>query len=155
MPNLLMQGREVRLPAELTFGRGITRPEDEVVTYGQYVAKLREKMQHAHDLAREHLGKAAQRQKEVYDSRCSFQVYKSGDLVWWETQHAQLDVAPKLRNPYDGPFLVLRRLNDLTYVLQLDKHGTQRVVHCNKLRPYQGKASLSWARSALKKNQSL
>ena len=150
-PNLMMLGREVRLPAEVTFKRGACDPRDEVVTYGQYVTKLRERMEHAHEVARHHLASSTKRQKEYYDSRCFFHTYKPGDLIWWETHHGQLEITPKLRNPYEGPYLILKKLNDLNYVIQLDQKGTQRVVHCNKLLPYRGPVTLPWARNALKK----
>ena len=68
-PNLLMMGREVRLPAELVFGSMESYQNQEVTSYGEYVDTLRERMQHAHDVARKHLDHAAQRCRDIYNTR--------------------------------------------------------------------------------------
>ena len=58
-PNLLMLGREVRLPAEVMFGS--VDSEFDLKSYGEYVDGLRKRMQQAHDVARKNLEAAAQR----------------------------------------------------------------------------------------------
>ena len=60
-PNLLMLGREVRLPAELMYGSQCNE-NWETQSYGQYVDHLRNKMQHAHEVVRKHLASSAKRQ---------------------------------------------------------------------------------------------
>ena len=150
-PNLLMLGREVRLPAEVMFGSGTTHIGEEITSYGQYVSQLRDKMHHAHIVAREHLQKAAVRQKQSYDAKQNLQKYTVGELVWYLTGIKQLKIAPKLRNPYDGPFLVVEKLSDLDYRIQLDAKGTRKVVHHNKLKSYNGNIRLKWATNAIQK----
>ena len=150
-PNLLMLGREVRLPAEIMFGIPGTEIEGAVNTYGEYVEKLRDKMQKAHDVAREHIGSAAKRQKETYDVKRALHTYKVGDYIWFYTDVGQLGMAPKLRSPYEGPYLVIKKINDLNYMIQLDGKGRKKVVHHNRLKPYLGNARLRWAKSAIKK----
>ena len=149
-PNLMMLGREVRLPAELVFGRTPVS-DGEPQSYGEYVSMLRKRLEHAHDVARTHLEAATKRQKQYYDAGRTFHQFAEGDMVWYATESRQLQIAPKLRNPFDGPFLILKKYNDLNYRLQLDARGTQRVVHYNKLKPYKGTARLLWAKSALKR----
>ena len=67
--NLLMMGREVRLPAELVFGSLGTYHNQEIASYGDYVDSLRGMMQHAHDVARKHLDSASKRSREIYNNR--------------------------------------------------------------------------------------
>ena len=68
-PNLLMLGREVRLPAEVMFGSGTNQIEEQITTYGDYVERLKSHMQRAHDVARKNLAnKTAVSQKEAYDA---------------------------------------------------------------------------------------
>lgn len=148
-PNLLMLGREVRLPVELMFGSCDT--SEEISSYGEIVSALRDKMQLAHEVARKNLVAANKRQKEYYDARATFHKFNVGDLVWYASELSQLHLAPKLRNPYNGPFLIVRKLNDLNYRIQFNKKGTTRVVHYNKLKPYNGDKKLKWSKSALKK----
>ena len=150
-PNLLMLGREVRLPAEVMFGSCTLSDREPVASYGEYVELLCSRMQHAHDVARQHLQVAASRQKYTYDAKLMFHQYQVGDLVWYFSEAGQLRLAPKLRSPYEGPFLVVGKLNDLDYIVQFNSKGTKRVIHHNRLKPYLGTEKLKWARAALAK----
>ena len=112
-PNMLIFGREARLPIEVILGIGATSTGEEVASYGDYVNSLKERMQVAHDLARKHLGWNALRMKESYDAKKNLNQYNRGDLVWYATESKQLHITPKLRVPFQGPYLVLDRLGDL------------------------------------------
>lgn len=138
-PNLLMLGREVRLPAEVMFGTCRQEPTE---TYVEYVEKLKQRMNRAHEVARTHLSTAAKRQKKVYDARLSTNTYSPGDLVLMETEKDQLEIAPKLRVPYQGPYMVTKRFNDLDYEVYLGKK--YRVVHHNRLKLYNGSERPPW-----------
>ena len=81
-PNLLTIGREVRLPAELVFSSRNTCDDLDITSYGEYVDQLRQKMQHAHEVARKHLSSSAKRSKEIYDTKISVNQYEVGDVVW-------------------------------------------------------------------------
>jgi hypothetical protein len=111
-PNMLMLGREVRLPAEVLFGTGKLN-RDEISSYGDYVTNLRERMSTAHQVARKRLGEAAARRKTNYDAKANLIRYKRGSMVWFQSDNNQLKITPKLRSPYEGPFLVLKKVNDL------------------------------------------
>jgi hypothetical protein len=52
-PNMLMLGREVRTPLELLFGCR----EEVFVSYGDYVAGLRTRLQVAHEICQRYLGR--------------------------------------------------------------------------------------------------
>ena len=148
-PNLLMLGREVRLPSEIMY-RDHKVDDVDNTTYGDYVNQLREKMRHAHEVAQKHLKTAAQKHKESYDVKLVIVRYEPGDLVWYRTDIGQLKFTPKLRSAFQGPYLVLKRMSDLVYMIQLKRQGDRKVVHHNKLKPYRGHQKLTWAKSALK-----
>lgn len=150
-PNLLMLGREVRLPAEIMFGSGTTTVGEQVSSYGEYVEKLKTRMQHAHHVARQHLQSSARRQKQNYDAKQLFYEYEPGELVWCLTDISQLDIAPKLRKPYEGPYVVLDRYSKLDYLIQFNDRGKKKVMHHNRLKPYEGNQEPRWAKSALNK----
>ena len=150
-PNMLNLGREVRLPAEVLFGSMSNFDGEEVTTYGEYAERLRDKLSRAHMVARKHLGLAAKRQKLRYDVKQVLHQYEPGDLVWYLTAMSQLKITPKLRCPYEGPGLILKRYGDLTYLIQMTaKRGHRKVVHHDKLKAYLGSKRLPWARAALK-----
>ena len=148
-PNMLMFGREARLPIEVILGIGATSTGEEVASYGDYVNSLKERMQVAHDLARKHLGRNALRMKESYDAKKNLNQYNRGDLVWYATESKQLHTAPKLRVPFQGPYLVLDRLGDLLFKIQLDEKGKQKIVHHDKLKPYERLYVPPWVEAAL------
>lgn len=152
-PNLLMLGREVRLPAEIIFGSGTTPAAEEVTSYGEYVDNLKTHLQTAHVLTRKRLGVVASRQKKDYDFKSNTRRYRAGDLVWFRTDKSQLLIAPKLRCPYEGPYLLLNRINDLDYVIQFNATGKKQLVHHDRLKPYEGDLKLKWSKQALKKFQ--
>lgn len=146
-PNLLSIGREVRLPADLIFGHknSIAKPAPE---YTDHVQDLKERMQYAHEIARQHLSHSTKRSKEIYDVKLSFHNYTVGDAVWCLHETRQVGVTPKLEKKFDGPFLIKVKRSDLNFVIQLDGRGQQRVVHHNKLKPYEGKCLPKWMEKA-------
>ena len=130
----MMLGREIDTPLAVMFG---THHHESHPTYGEYVAKLKDRMQHAHDIAREHLGTAMRHYKELYDQKISENEYGVGDLVWMETDISQLDITPKLRVPYEGPYMVWRKIGPLDYELYIS-NKEKKIVHHNRLKPYLG-----------------
>ena len=82
-PNMMMLCREVRLPHEVVFGSSVsTNQYESVSTYGTYVIDLKNKMQKAHDVARDHLQMVAEKQRVRYDVNVCFHNFRPGDLVW-------------------------------------------------------------------------
>lgn len=68
-PNLIMLGREARLPADITFYPKI--PRDSEQNYGEYTESVRERLQKAHRIARQNLDRATKRQKSHYDMKAT------------------------------------------------------------------------------------
>ena len=132
-PNMMMLGREVRSAAEIQFGIRIHKKYSQPATY---VQEIRTKMQHAHDLARMRLDTAAQKRKAHYDQKVQYTQYKVGDLVLLETERNQFKIAPKLRVPYQGPYMVYRT-HGVDCELQLE-HGKRYWFNHNRLKPYMG-----------------
>ena len=145
-----MFGREVKMPIEVMLGSSRAPTDEEVTSYGDYVETIREQMQRAHDVAWKHLGKNAIHAKEHYDTKCTLTKYKHGDLVWYATNIKQLHLAPKLQVPFEGPYLILEKISDLDYCIQLDAKGKQNIVHHDKLKSYTGTKGLSWSWAAFK-----
>ena len=77
------------LPAEIVFSSKNTCDGPEITSYGEYVDQLRQKMQHALEVARKHFSSSAKRSKEIYDTKMSVNQYQVGDVVWLlqETTH--------------------------------------------------------------------
>ncbi|MES9881558.1 MAG: reverse transcriptase domain-containing protein [Sedimenticola sp.] len=146
-PNLLMLGREVRLPAELVYG-GRSSCQPEITSYGDYVDHLRTRMQQSHEIARKHLSANAQRQEMLYDARLSVFNFKQGDVVWVENEAIAPGLCAKLQPAYKGPCVIVHKFNDLTYSVQLNATGSTRVLHHNKMKPYEGTDIPVWIQFA-------
>ena len=149
-PNLLTLGREVRIPAEVIFSSATSAGGEEITSYGEYVDSLRTKLQKAHHVARQHMGVAAKRSKEVYDAKMVKTNYQDGDYVWCLAEARKVGVAPKLERHYAGPYLIAKKVSEVNFVLQLDREGKERLVHHNKLKLYEGTPK-GWLRKARKK----
>ena len=143
-PNLLTMGREVRLPAELVFGSTGSYHNQEIASYGDYEDMLKERMQHAHEIARKHMSSAAVRSKEIYDAKISLNRYETGDLVWCLQESRKVGVMTKLQHTYEGPFFIINKVSEINFLLQLDRSGKEKLVHHNKLKPYEGDHPPKW-----------
>ena len=149
-PNLLTMGREVRLPRELIFGSTNGYDGEDITTYGDYVDILRARMQHAHEVARKYMSATAKRSKELYDSKLAFHRYSVGDIVWCLMETKKVGISPKLEFGFEGPFVVIKKLSELDYIIQLDRDGVEKSVHHNKLKPYEGDNAPRWVEKVRK-----
>lgn len=71
----------------------------------------------ARRLARLRTLASQERSKQRYDSRHRDFSYAPGDLVWLWTPQRKRGLCEKLLPHYDGPFLVLQRISEVTYIL--------------------------------------
>jgi len=144
-PNMMMIGREVTLPHEVTVGGSTPDRFEQVQNHGAYVMNVRNQLNLAHDVARKHLGKSVMKNKVLYDAKQHLRKYKVGDLVWKKNERNQEGVCAKLQKAFLGPFVILKAHNDLNYEVQLDEHGRKKVLHHDKLKPYTGHRVPEWA----------
>ena len=132
-------------PFELLFGRKPREnlrlmcegweEEREPMPLADYVTKLQRRMKCAHDLARQNLEVAQGKMKAQYDRKSKVREFKSGDLVLLFDNTA----CRPLQAKYRGPFVVLRRLGAVNYLLSTPgRRQASRAVHVNLLKPYQG-----------------
>ncbi len=149
-PNMLVLGREVRMPAEVIFGSASSVPS-ESVSPTDYAALLHLRLEQAHEVARKHLHKTANSSKDIYDARMHFHQYQVGDLVWCLHETRSVGVCPKLERAYDGPYLIVKRHSPINFELQINVDGVKRVVHHNKIKPYSGREPPNWVLRAQKR----
>lgn len=148
-PNMIMLGKEVRIPGEVLCAPFLTQEPPNM--YGEYVDELRSKLRKAHNIVRKHMNTNAERQQDCYDGKRPFYKYKLGDYVWYLHEIRQEGISPKLQLPYTGPGVIVKKLNDLDYMIQMKSKGPTKVVHHNKLKPYAGNITLKWAKTAIQK----
>ena len=117
-PNLLMLGREISVPDRI-FGLHSIVPNEESVP--QYLRALLDKMEKAHETARDHLKGAQARQKDYYNRTAREQRFEAGDLVYKLDTTTKIGVTTKLKPVYVGPYLVTRHqhivFHPITYII--------------------------------------
>jgi hypothetical protein len=146
-PNLMTIGREIRLPADLVYHSPGTS-EDEPLSSADHVLTLKNRMLHAHTLARKYLGESAQRSKARYDVKSTLNSYAPGDLVWMLHETRKIGVTPKLEKRFVGPYMVTEKRSIMNYVIRLDATGTEKLVHHDKLKLYTGLNVPAWVKKA-------
>jgi len=132
-PARIMLGREIRLPCDLEFG---CKPGEEIAGE-DYVVDLERKMDYIYGKVREHMQIASERMKTRYDLKASEGGFSVGDLVWLYNPQRKRGLSPKLQRHWEGPYEVVKRINDILYRIKKLPKGKPRVVHFNRLAPFE------------------
>ncbi|XP_045482836.1 uncharacterized protein LOC123686668 [Harmonia axyridis] len=132
-PACVMFGREIRLPCDLEFG---CKPGEDVVGEA-FVNRLKKRLHYIHERVRENLQIASDRMKTRYDIKASEGGFNIGDLVWLYNPQRKRRLSPKLQRDWEGPYKVIKRINDVVYRIQSFPKGKKRVVHVNRLAKYE------------------
>ena len=109
-PAKLMLGRDLRLPVDLIYG---CPEEKQPATF--YVKTLQERMERVHTFAQQHMKLASDRMKRYYDIDTQESKLKVGDPVWLYNPQRRKGLSPKLQKPWQGPYVIIKRINDLIY----------------------------------------
>jgi len=131
-PYFLLFGREARIPADLVYGPPPDAPRQDGLP--EFVTQQRETLDSAYQLARKHLGTAAQRRKRQYDLRTRNQEFPVDSMVWVYVPRRRVGRYQKWRSPYQGPFRVLKRLGPVNYLVQRSPKSKPWVTHVDKLK---------------------
>jgi transposase InsO family protein len=142
-PNRLFLGRENRMPLDLIMG--LPSDEAEVArSSNQFVSEMQERAEDAYEHAREQLRVAAERRKVTYDVRVKKSVYAVGDWVWYHYPRRYQQKSMKWQKSFTGPFLIVRIIEPVNYVLQKSPRARSFVVHADKLKKCYGTTPESW-----------
>lgn len=131
-PNKLMLGREVILPTDLLVGK---TPDEAPKSLPRFVAEYRKAMWEANEEARTKIGTAIRHQKVAYDLKVHGQSFSDGDLVWLHHTLRKKGKSPKLQVKWTGPWRIVKRVTDVTYLIARSNHKTTQIVHFNRLKP--------------------
>ena len=140
-PAMMMFGRELTLPVDMTLGRPI---RDERLCATDHAYQLEQRLLDIHDFARKHLNISSENMKKRYDVRMHKNPYKIGDAVWYYNPKRKVGFNPKLQRPWKGPMIVVDRLNEVLFRIQSGQKAKPQVVHHDKLKPYLGEDKPEW-----------
>jgi len=131
-PNKLMLGREVILPTDLLVGK---TPDEAPKNLPRFVANYRNAMWEANEEARKQLGTAIRHQKVTYDLKVHGQSFNDGDMVWLHQTLRKKGKSPKLQVKWTGPWRIVKKITDVTYLITKTNHKATQIVHFNRLKP--------------------
>ncbi|MEL7181406.1 MAG: reverse transcriptase domain-containing protein, partial [Pseudomonadota bacterium] len=131
-PFSLVYGAECQYPIDLFYPR---QPGAESFDDG-FVDDLGQVFREAHQQARVTLGTNQRRVKDAYHKKVHGDPYREGMRVWLFCKHKA--ISKKFNLPWEGPYLVLERISDVTYKIAKEpvKEGRWQIVHYNRLKPY-------------------
>ena len=91
--------------------------------------------QTAYAIVREHLGRAAERMKQQYDLRVRPQKFQRGELVLYYNPRKIQGRQQKWQRRYT-PYLVVKELPPVNYLVQKSKKSQPIISHVDKLRKW-------------------
>ncbi|GFX34244.1 retrovirus-related Pol polyprotein from transposon 412 [Trichonephila clavipes] len=102
----------------------------------EYIEKLQARMEEMHHLARERISMASGKMRTRYEVRATGHDFHVGKKVWLWNLKRHKGLSPKVQTNWEGPYTVLKRLNDLVVRIQKSPHSKRKVIHYNRLAPY-------------------
>jgi len=147
-PSYIMTGREVLLPLDIMAGV----QEDEGRKHlPVYVEELKGRLHQCFTEVRQHLRKAAERQKRYYNLHAHGDQHSRGDLVYLKETTRKKGVSPKLAPKWRGPYIIVARFGTVYEVMVTPT--SSKVYHFDLLKRCHTDCPPPWIRRALRKLQ--
>jgi len=131
-PNFLFFGRELSSPLDVALGL----PSEESLSVNDYAQYVRDRMAEANALVRVHARKKTAERKQHYDRVVRPTTFDPGDLVRYYYPRKLKGRSRKWSRYYVGPYRIVKRVNDVNYMIRLNDRTRAIIVHVNKLKPY-------------------
>ncbi|KAJ8915311.1 hypothetical protein NQ315_014819, partial [Exocentrus adspersus] len=77
------------------------------------------------------------RMKTRYDLRANTGGFQVGEKVWLYNPKRTKGKSPKLQKSWEGPYIIVTRLNDVVYRIQKNPQAKMKIVHIDRLTSYQ------------------
>ncbi|GBN52972.1 hypothetical protein AVEN_47392-1 [Araneus ventricosus] len=116
--------RTLRFPCDILFGR----PRDTPSSPTNSEARL--------ESAKTSAGEQVELSRERMKTRATDYHFKEGDLIWMYNPKRRRGLSPKLQQNWEGPYTIVKKLNDVIYRVQRSPNAKPKVIHINRLTPY-------------------
>ena len=143
-PNMMMLGRNITLPMEAVIPKPVESDEIDAPEIDEYIVSLQNRLAASHELARKHLKQNSDYQKRHYDLKAFKRDFSVGQPVWLYDASKRMGVCHKLTSRWKGPYVVTRKLDDITYLVKRSKKQAGKVYHVDRLLPYRGRNPPTW-----------
>ncbi|KAJ8911691.1 hypothetical protein NQ315_017143 [Exocentrus adspersus] len=131
-PASIVFGAELRLPIDLISDR--PKKKEGV---NNYISHLQDRLKLTHAEVRQKMRIESDRMKTRYDLRANTGGFQVGEKVWLYNPKRTKGKSPKLQKSWEGPYIIATRLNDVVYRIQKNPQAKMKIVHIDRLTPYQ------------------
>ena len=105
---------------------------------------LERRLEKVHESGRNHLDLTNVWKTKSYNRNSSLRGYQEGDNIWLYEPKRKKGISPKLHKSWIGPGKILKKISDVTYRIQMGPQTKPKIVHHNKLLPYDGRNPPTW-----------
>ncbi|KAH3754199.1 hypothetical protein DPMN_188862 [Dreissena polymorpha] len=102
-----------------------------------------------HTMARKALHTKSQYQKRHSYLRDRKRALSVGDGVWVHVSTKRPSVCTKLSSQWQGPYLVIKQIDDLVYLVKRSLKATTKAIKIDRLVRYRGSNVTAWFHKAL------
>ncbi|UYV78164.1 hypothetical protein LAZ67_16000346 [Cordylochernes scorpioides] len=103
-----------------------------------------ERMPAIHQCAGENLHFSSEKMKYRYYVKTSNKTFKEGEMVWLHNPQRKRGLSPKLQYQWEGPYKIIKCLNDVIFRIKKTPTSKPKVVHYNRLAPIRGTVPVQW-----------
>jgi len=72
----------------------------------------------------------------LYDRKARLVDYEPGQKVWLYNPRKIIGRAPKLQSNWEGPYEIVKKLNDVVYCIRKSNRHKNKIVHSDRLASY-------------------
>ena len=127
-----MFGREVNLPIGLLLGSYTDQKHSSSDL--PYLHELKKNLKDIPEIAGENLETSCDRQKRWCNHCAKAHSYNVGDRVFLFDRTKKRGISPKFQSRWVGPYLVIRKLSDFLYKIQLSPQSKIKIVNNDRLK---------------------
>ncbi|KAJ8947620.1 hypothetical protein NQ318_002632 [Aromia moschata] len=124
------------------YGKSI--PDEQQNDYDMIVGALEIRLDRIHRFASEKLKMHSDKMKQRLDTTSTETAFEPGDAVWLYAPKRMKGRSPKLQKNWEGPYTIIKKINDLVYRIQLSPRSKPKVVHLERLARYTGHDPPDW-----------
>lgn len=101
----------------------------------EYHSNKRKALNELHREVRDRILIMSDKMKSRYDLRANSERFDEGQLVMLYNPQRKKGLSPKLQTHWEGPYKVIKKMNDLVYRIQWNgnTHRKMKVVHLERL----------------------
>jgi len=125
--------RELKLPINLLCGFSPQKPESEE---NDFVSQLRRKLNELHEGVRQQLELRSRKVKDLYRKKARWLLFEAGQKVWLFNPRRIKGRTFKIQSNWEGPYEVVRRLNDVVYCIRESNRHKNKIVYLDRLAPF-------------------